>query len=151
MLFTCLENKTNNLQLLSNWKYKLDTYLEKRVCQIVCHTCCRASVIYGPTFLRGSMIYVTMCLRAKVLKVCQLHIFTYQRTKPQVNVLTWRANVLNSVPIFFTFLLRNAKWKCYTLLLYRIFYILLDIVAIGIICIYVINKKYILFDFFLGL
>ena len=76
--------------------------------------------------------------RANVPKACQLLIFTSQRVNKRANairranVLIWRANVPKGVPIFQTFLLRNAKWNFYTLLLYRKFYILLDIIVIHI-------------------
>ena len=59
------------------------------------------------------MVYVPACLRANMPKVCQLLIFTCQRANKRTNVsifqlgvprranvLTWRANMPNEVPIF---------------------------------------------------
>ena len=51
------------------------------------------------------------------------------------------------MPIFQAFLLQNARWNFYTLLLYRKFYILLDIIVIHIICICVVNKSCIILYF----
>ena len=94
--------------------------------------------------------YVPACqrgLRANVQKTCQLLIFTCQRAKWCANFSTRRANVPKGIPIFQAFLLGNAKWNFYTLLLHRKFYILLDIVVIHIICICVVNKNCIILHF----
>ena len=58
-----------------------------------------------------------------------------QRAKRRTNISTWRANVPESVPIFQTFILRNAKGNFYTLLLYKKFYIILDIILTRIMCV----------------
>ena len=49
---------------------------------------------------------------------------------------------------FQTFLEPNAKWNFYTLLLYKISYILLDIIVIHIICICIVNKTFIILHFY---
>ena len=78
------------------------------------------------------------CQRACVPKAFQLRA-NVLTCHTRANVLTWRANVPKGVPIFQVFLLGNAKWNFCTLLLYRKFYILLDIVVIYIIFICVVN------------
>ena len=67
---------------------------------------------------------------------CQCFNLAGQRAKWRANFSTWHANVLKGVPIFQAFLLRNAKWNFYTLLLYRKCYILHNII-----CICVVNKN----------
>ena len=57
---------------------------------------------------------------------------------PRANVLTRRANVPYSVPK--SHFLRNAKGNFYTLLLFKKFYILLDIIVLNIICSYMYRK-----------
>ena len=74
-----------------------------------------------------SHFYVPTCQRAEAMTIIQLGLPVYQRC---ANVSTWGAQVPKGVPIFQTFLLRNAKGNFYTLLLYKIFYILLDIIVI---------------------
>ena len=64
--------------------------------------------------LRVSVIYVPTCLQ-------------------------W--NVPINVPIFQTFLFRDARENFYTLLLYKKFYIVLDITVIHIICICIAHKN----------
>ena len=106
-----------------------------------------------PTCLPASVVYVPTCLRANVPKACQVLIFTCKRAKNvstchkacqcfnlacqhdkrRANFSTWHANVPKSVPIFQTFLSRNAKGNFYTLLLYKNFYNILDIIS----CVYV--------------
>ena len=105
----------------------------------------RANVVYLPTCLSASMVYVLMCLRARVVyvlaclcanvpKTYQLLIFMYKRA-------IQRANVSTGVPIFQTFLLQNVKGNFYTLLLYKKFYITLDIIVIHIMCICILHKN----------
>ena len=60
----------------------------------------------------------------------------------------WRANVPKGVQIFQTFILQNAKRNFYTLLLYKKFYIILDIIVISIICICIVHKNYIILHFY---
>ena len=101
-----------------------------------------------PRCLPASVIYVPTCLRANVSKACQRaksvqnsHFYvpmfqeTCQRAIRRANVSTSRDNLSKDVPIFETFLLRNAKGNFYTLILYKKFYIILDIIVIHIICI----------------
>ena len=52
----------------------------------------------------------------------------------------WRAS--------FSKVLRNAKWHFYTLLLYNKLYILLDIIVLNIICLYIVNKNWIILHFY---
>ena len=114
----------------------------------------RACVPTWSTCQRACVPARFTCQRSCVPKACKLLIFTCQRVIQRPNVLTWRAsfstwciNVPKGVPIFQAFLLRNAKWNFYTLLLYRKFYILLDIIIIRIICICVVNKNCIILHF----
>ena len=50
----------------------------------------------------------------------------------RVNVSNWGANGPNNVPSFRIFLLRNRRENFYTLLSYKTFYIILDIIVIHI-------------------
>ena len=59
-----------------------------------------------------------------------------QRAKWHVSFSFWCANMSKGVFNFQTFLLRNAKGNFYTLLLYKKFYIILDIIVIDMINIY---------------
>ena len=81
-----------------------------------------ANVVYVPTCLRASLVYVLTCVRAKVPKACQLFIFTCQRSYDV-------ALFYLGLPIFLLFFLRNARENFYTMLLYKKFYILPDIVV----------------------
>ena len=73
---------------------------------------------------------------------CQCFNLVYQRAKRRASFSTWRSIVPKSVPIFQTFLLRNvkeiSKGNFYTLLLYKKFYIMLDIILIHIMCICIV-------------
>ena len=83
--------------------------------------------------------------RANVPKVCKLFDLACQRAKSlttfQLGVQTTCqfsfccANVPKGMPNFQTFFLRNVKGNFYTLLLYKKFYIILDIIVIHMICI----------------
>ena len=53
------------------------------------------------------------------------------------------------MPIFQTFLLQNAKGNFYTLLIYKNFYIILDITVIHMICICIRHKIVLYFIFIL--
>ena len=121
--------------------------------------CLSAKLVYVLTCLRASMVYVPTCLRDNVPKVCQFLIFMCQRANKRVirlaSVSIWRANVPNGVPIFqlgvlnfHTFPLQNAKGNFYTLLLYKIFYIILDIIIIHPIGICIIHKSCIVLHFY---
>ena len=57
------------------------------------------------------------------------------------------ANVPKVMP-FQTVLLQNAKGNFHTLLLYKKFYILLDIIAIHTICICIVHKNYVVLHFY---
>ena len=74
-------------------------------------------------------------------QVCQVFIFRCQCATRHANFSTWWANVPKSIPIFQTFLLWNAKGNFYTLLLYKTFYIILDIILIHIICIWILHTN----------
>ena len=73
---------------------------------------------------------------ANMPTTCQFLNLAYQRAKWHANFSFWHANVPKGVLNLQTFLLRNAKRNFYTLLLYKKFYIILDIIVIHIcICI----------------
>ena len=92
-------------------------------------TCPRAKRVPTSLFLRANVpIYVLTCQKRAN--------FSTQRAKCRANFSFWRANVPKSVLNFQTFLLRNAKGNFYTLLLYKKFYITLDIIVIDMINIY---------------
>ena len=96
------------------------------------------------SFLRANVpINVPTCHAA-----CQCFNLASQRAKRHANFSTSRANVSKDVPIFQTILLRNAKGSFYTLLLYKKFYILLDIIVINIICVCILNKNCIKLHFY---
>ena len=96
------------------------------------------------------MVYVPSCLRTNVLKASQLLIFirqraykraklpygvsmfylAYKRDKRCAIFSSWRVNVPKSVPMFQTFLLRNAKGNLYALLLYKKFFFLYNKIII---------------------
>ena len=59
-----------------------------------------------------------------------------------------RANVRKGGPIFQTFLLQKAKGNFYTLLLYKKFYIVPDIIIIPIICICIVHTNCIILYFY---
>ena len=120
----------------------------------------RANLLACQRGLRANVFVCQRGLRTNVLKACQHLIFTYQRANTRVNMpttcqrakrranfSTWRANVLRDAPIFQIFLLRNAKENYYTLLLYKIFYIILDIKVIHI-CICIVHKNCIIIHFY---
>ena len=87
-------------------------------------------------------------LRANVPKACQHVILTCQRANKHANVpndvpifqLGVAKSVPKSVPIYQTFLLRKGKEKFYALL-YKIFYIILDIIVIHMICTCIVHKN----------
>ena len=61
---------------------------------------------------------------------------------------TWlRANVVY-MPNFQPFLLQNVKGNLYTLLLYKKFYIILDIIVTLIICICIVHKNCVIIHFY---
>ena len=102
------------------------------------------------------MVYVPMCLRASVVHVpraCYFFIFMCQRVIRDAIVLSWHANVTNSLPIFqidqpTCLLLRKAKENLYTLLLHKKIYILLGIIVTYILCRCIINKNCIILYFY---
>ena len=74
-------------------------------------------------------------------RACQLLIFTCQ--------LSYGVPLFHlGVPLFQTFLLRNAKENFYTLLLYKKFYILLEIIVMHIICVCILIKNCVILYFF---
>ena len=108
-----------------------------------------------------------MCLRANVPKRAKFLFFTCQRAKKRANVpyglpmfqlgmptcqtacqfFNLACQRPKSVPIFQTFLLRNAKGNSYTLLLYERFYIILDIILIHIMCVCIVHINCIILYF----
>ena len=90
------------------------------------------------------------CQRACVPKYQKRANFSFIRAKVirRAIVLSWRANVPKGVPIFLLFFLWNAKENFYILLLYKKFYILLDMVVTHMICICIVNKNCIILYFY---
>ena len=86
--------------------------------------------------------------RANIPMACQFLNLGRQRAKWRGNFLFRRGNVLKYVLDFQTFLLRNAKGNFYTLLLYKKFYIILDIKVIHMICIRIVRKSCIMLHFY---
>ena len=81
---------------------------------------------------------------------CQILNFACQRAKWRAKWRTkwrikWRANVPKGVLNFQKFDLRNAKGNFYTLLLYKKFYIILDIIVLYIWSVYVPCIKIVLY------
>ena len=122
-------------------------------CVTACQRGLRANVLACQCGSRANVLACQRGLSANVPKACQVLIFTCKRAKNvptyhkacqcfnlacqhakrRANFSTWHANVPKSVPIFQTFLLRNAKANFYTLLLHKNFYNILDIIS----CVYV--------------
>ena len=91
-------------------------------------------------------INVMTCKRcANVANVVKL---ACQRAKQCANFSFWHANVPKGLPNFQTFFLRNAKGSFYTLLLYKKFYIILDIIVMHVIYICIIHKHFIILHFY---
>ena len=93
-------------------------------CQCACVPICRKRA----NFLFYMLINVPTCHMA-----CQCFNLACQRTKWCGEFWTWSTNVPKGVSSFQTFLSRKAKGNFCTLLLYKKFYILLDIAVIHII------------------
>ena len=86
--------------------------------------------------------------RAYVPIACQFLNLACQRAKWHVSFSFWCANVSKGVFNFQTFLLRNARGNFYTLLLYKKFYTILDIIVIHMICIYIVHKNRMVLHFY---
>ena len=98
------------------------------------------------SFLRANVpINVPACQKAY-----QLFNLACQRAKWRANFSFWPANVPKGVPIFQTFLLRNPNGNFYTLLLYKKFYIILDIIVIHMISICIVRKNCIILHFYIS-
>ena len=93
-------------------------------------------VVCVPTCLHASVFYVPTCQRAS---------FSFLRANVPINVPMHQC--AKGVPIFQTFRLWNAKGNFYTLLLYKKFYIILDVIVIHNICICIVHKNYIILHF----
>ena len=116
-------------------------------------------MVYMPTCLRTSMFYVPTCERAKSMPTFHFYMPTYQKTchemcqyfnlacqyaKRHANFSTWHANV----SIFkHSSTLLNIPLHSYTLLLYKKFYIILDIILIHIMCICIVHVNCIILYF----
>ena len=107
------------------------------------------------TFLCAKMVYVPTCQRCAHFSffranvsinvptchmACNCFNLWCQRAKWCTNFSTRPVDIPKGVSIFQTFLWRNAKGNFYTLLLYKKFYILLDIIVIHI-CICIVSKN----------
>ena len=101
------------------------------------------------------------CQRAKSVPNFHFYISTCQCAIRRANVLTWRAKVAKTCQFFNSACQRakrranfsniplwNAKGNLYTLLLYKKFYILFDIIVITIICICIVKKTCIILHFY---
>ena len=109
--------------------------------------CQRGLRVNVPAYQRAkgeptSHFYVPTCQ-----KTYQCFNLACQHAKRCANFSTWRAIVPKSVPIFQTFLLRNAKGNFYTLLSYKKFYIILNITLIHIMCICIVQISCIILYF----
>ena len=130
-----------------------------RFCQCLC-----ANVVYVPracvlewfTCQRACAPVSFTCLRANVLKACKLLIFTCQRVNkcvnveygvPMFNLACQRAkryaNFLN-IPLT----KERLRGNLYTLLLYKKFYVTLDVIVIHIVCICIVHKNCIILHFY---
>ena len=81
-----------------------------------------ASHFYVPINVPTCQFFNLACQHAKA---CQYFNLACQRVEWRANFSTWRANVPKGVPIFQTFLLRNAKWNFYSIKNSTFYYILL--------------------------
>ena len=117
-------------------------------CVPACQRGLRVNVL---AYQRGLRANVLSCQRAKSVPGSHFHVRTCQktcqRTIRRANVSIWHANVPKRVPIFQTFLLWNAKGNFYTLLLYKKFYILLDIILIHVMCVCIVHINCIMLYF----
>ena len=113
------------------------------------HAC--VSIVYVPTcqnrvnfsFLHAYVtINVPTCYTA-----CECFNSACKRANGRVSFSTWRANVPKGMPVFQTFLSRDAKGNFYTLSLYKKLQILIDVIVMNIICIYIVNKNCIIVHF----
>ena len=130
--------------------------LNRVPCAPAWSTCQRACVPARFTYQRACVpkacqVLILTCQSAKNVptchKACQCFNLSCQCAKRRANFSTWRTNVPKSVPIFQTFLLRNAKGNFYTLLLYKKFYIILDIILIHIMCVCIVHINCIILYF----
>ena len=91
--------------------------------------------------MHASLVYVPTDQRAKRVPTSYFYVSTCERANKRAirraNFSAWRSNVPifhfdvpKGVPIFQTFLLPNAKGNFCALLLYKKFYIILDIIVI---------------------
>ena len=112
----------------------LTTSLLNRVpCVPACQRGLRANV---PTCQRTKSVPTSHVLRANMpVNVTSCH--TASQYFNLACQLTKRRADFSNIP------LRNAKGNFYTLLLYKKFYIILDIIVIQIICIFIVDKNYI--------
>ena len=102
-------------------------FMCQRACVLVWFTCQRAKL--APTSHFYLPINVPTCHTA-----CQFFNLPCQLVK--------------DVPIFQTFFSRNAKKYSYNLLIYKIFYLILDIIVTHIICINIVHKNRIIAIFY---
>ena len=110
-----------------------------------------AIVVYVPMCKRSKR--VPTCQRAKGVPIIQLGMWACQR---RANFLPWCTNrvpifhfgVPKSMPNFQTFFSQNSQGNFYILLLYKKFYIRLEIIVIHIICICVVYGNCIILHFY---
>ena len=105
------------------------------------HAMC-ASMVYVPmgkvqTRASFSFLRVNVSINVPTCQRCANYL-TWHASAPkawQLFNLAWKQRVPKGMPNFKTFFLRNVKGNFYTLLLYKKFYIILDIIVIHMICI----------------
>ena len=110
-----------------------------------------AIVVYVPMCKRAKR--VPTCQRAKGVPIIQLGMWACQR---RANFLPWCTNrvpifhfgVPKSMPNFQTFFSQNSQGNFYILLLYKKFYIRLEIIVIHIICICIVYGNCIILHFY---
>ena len=128
--------------------YLLTSLLNRVPCVPACQRGLRANVIACQRGVRANVLAWQFAKSVPSShKACQCFNLAYQHAKRRVNFLTWRANVPKSVPIFQTSLLRNAKENFYTLLLYKEFCIIFDIILIHILCVCIVHINCIILYF----
>ena len=140
MLVTCLEKKTNNLQLLSKWKY-IKIFLVGHISGKISLLNC---VPYVPACQQGLRGNVSACQCAKSVPTAHFYIPTCHTAGQHFNLVCQHAKRRAS---FSSIILTKCYMKFLYFIIIQKFYILLDIVAIDIICICVVNKTCVILHF----
>ena len=115
-------------------------------CMPAWSTCPRTNVSINVPTCQRCANYSTWC--ANVPTACQFLNLACQRAKWHANFSFWHANLPEGMLNFQTFLLRNAKGNFHTLMVYKKFCIILDIIVIHMTCICIVHKDCIILHFF---